>query len=210
MSALFFRIARATGLLAVLALVSCTVDLLPGDQPAPQLFVLTPKNTFAPDLPRVDWQLSVDVPIAEAGLNTSRIAVQPTPYTLEYFERAAWIDTAPRMVQTLLVESFENTQRIVAVAREAVSLRADYSLITELREFQAEYPDGGKPRVRVRLIAKLVRMPQRNIIASTATEHVVEAAGPSLEEIVPAFDEALGKILKRIVEWTLRNAPAKG
>ena len=39
------------------------------------------------------------------------------------------------MVQTLLVESFENTGKIVAVARKATDIRADYVLKTDLREF---------------------------------------------------------------------------
>jgi cholesterol transport system auxiliary component len=42
-------------------------------------------------------------------------------------------------VQTLLVESFENTKKIVSVARQGVDLGADNVLKTELREFQAEY-----------------------------------------------------------------------
>ena len=37
-------------------------------------------------------------------------------------------------LQTLIIESFENSGRIVAVGRESVGLRADFTLKTELRE----------------------------------------------------------------------------
>lgn len=202
------RMHPAAALAGLLFLVAgCSVEL-PGSQPPPRLFSLTPKNTFAPDLPAAQWQLAVESPIAEAGLNTARVALRRTPLTLEYFERASWIDTAPHMVQTLLVQSFENSGRIVAVARQSVSLRADYSLITELREFQAEYGDAPTPDAHVRITAKLVKMPQRTIIATTSAEYRIRAEGTALDDIMTAFDESLGKTLKRIVEWTLRTAPA--
>lgn len=200
------RMAAQISLLS-LAIAGCTV--LPGDQPLPRLFVLTPKSTFASDLPKANWQLTVAKPVAEAGLNTVRIALRRSPVTLEYFARANWIDTAPTMVQTLIVESFEHTGKIVAVGRQSVSLRADYSLIPELREFQAEYVGGSAAVVRVRINAKLVKMPQREIIATITAENEVAATDASLESVVHAFDAALGKTLKHLVEWTLRTAPPK-
>ena len=111
------------------------------------------------------------------------------------------------MVQTLLVESFENSRRIVAVGRQAIGLRSDFNLKSELREFQAEYdkPESA-PRARVRLNAKVIKQPQRAIIASDNFEAVVQANSKSIEDIIDAFDTAMGKVLKRAVEWTLAEA----
>jgi cholesterol transport system auxiliary component len=110
------------------------------------------------------------------------------------------------MVQTLLVEIFENSGRIVGVGRQSSALRSDFALITDLREFQVEYEDG-VPKTRVRLNAKLVKMPDRVIIGVTTIERIQEAAGADLISVVEAFDVALGKTMKRIVEWTLRTPP---
>ena len=52
-----------------------------------------------------------------AGLNTARIAMNDSPIELRYFERANWTDFAPKMVQTLMIESFENSKKIVGVGR---------------------------------------------------------------------------------------------
>ena len=132
-------------LAAAPAIAGCS-GILPGQGDPAQLYTLTPKNSFAADLPRVAWQLVVELPVAAAGLNTSRVALQRTPVSLDYFARANWSDAAPAMLQTLLVESFENTGRIVAVSRESVRLRPDYLLQTDLREFAAEYfPDATRP-----------------------------------------------------------------
>jgi len=189
-------------------LTACAGNLLPGaGNDPPDLYVLTPKNTFPADLPTVNWQLVIPLPVADAALNTARITLRQNPISLEYYARANWIDTAPQMIQTLLVESFENSGKIVGVGRQSVTLRADYSLLTDLREFQAEYLGAGPPRVRVRLNAKMVKMPQRTILATETFEFLEPAASSDLQAVVSAFDVALGKTLKRIVEWSLKSVP---
>ena len=79
------------------------------------LYQVSPKSTFDPDLPTVQWQLAVDVPAAAANLNTGRIAISPSPTSSDYYAKTAWTDRAPLMVQTRIVDSFENSHKIVAV-----------------------------------------------------------------------------------------------
>ena len=195
---------------AALALTTGCDISLPGTGDPAQLYVLTPKSTYPEDLPKVDWQLLVGETTSPAGLDTQRIAVAYSPIELDYFARSNWTDRAPEMVLRLLVESFENSGRIIAVGRDSVGLRSNLLLKTELREFQAEYdrkPGSGQggdaPRIRVRVAAKLVKMPQRIIVASQTFEDVVPAGSNSMDAIIGAFDSALGGSLKDIVIWTL-------
>ena len=167
------------------------------------MYRLTPKSRFPDELPKADWQLILESPIANAGLNTTRVALQRDPTRLEYYARSSWTDLAPLMVQTLMVESFENSGRIVSVGREAIGLRADFVLKSELREFQAEYFDTDRPRIRVAINAKLVQMPRRAIVGSQSFERYSEAGADAMPEIIAAFDDALGKVLKELVAWTL-------
>ena len=74
---------------------------------------------------------------------------------------------------------------------------------TILPEFQAEYDAGGAPVAHVRLNAKLVVMPKRAIIASKTFESSIQADGGNVSQVIVAFDTALGKTLKQIVEWGL-------
>jgi cholesterol transport system auxiliary component len=182
--------------------------LIPGFGEPPQLYVLTPKTTFRPDLPNVTAQLLVDTPTAPAEIDNARIALNRSPVTIDYFANAAWPDRVPLMVQLLLVESFQSTGRITAVGRESVGLRADYVLQPELRRFQAIYePDAAQqdkpPTVWVRFNARLVRMPEGVIIAQLTTERREQASRNTLTSIVRAFDEALGGAMKALVEWAL-------
>lgn len=190
-----------------LALAGCGIQL-PGAGAPPRIFTLTPKSTFDADIPTVDWQLLVDVPSAPAGIDTARIAVRRSPIELDYIAQAAWTDTGPRMIQTLLIESFENSGRIVSVGRQTVGLRADFILKTDLREFQAEYPGAEAspdaiPSIHIRLNAKLVRMPDRVIVASNTVDYNLPADGTDLASMILGFDMVLGKIMKRIVGWAL-------
>ena len=209
--------AKLAVLSAMMGVVTACSIPIPGGGEPPRLYVLTPKSTFPKDLPNVEWQILVEPPIAAAGLSTARIPLQDSPIELRYFTRANWTDFAPKMVQTLLVESFENSKKIVGVGREQIGLRSDFVMKTELREFQAEYDErlpqnvsilnaGSKPPfVRVRMNVKLVQMPRREIVASENFERKVRAETNSMQAIIGAFDASLGKVLKAIVVWTLKK-----
>lgn len=197
---------RVLVIAACLALGACAAALELASPDPPRLYELTPKSTFADDLPPVAARLSVEVPTATTGLNSAQIALRPTPTTLEYYAHASWTDVVPVMVQNLLIESFDNASRIDVLGRNVVGVRAEYALLTNIREFQAEYDGAGAPKVRVRLQARLVRLPRRISLGSTSEEAVVEAEGTSMAAIVRAFDEAFGKVIRRLVEWTVRES----
>lgn len=200
--------ARASvALVAVVAVSACAAIELATREP-PRLFQLTPKSTFEESLPATDATLAVEVPSATAGLNTGRIALRPTPTTLEYYAGASWIDVVPIMVQNLLIESLDNTGRVDVLGREVVGVRADYALLTHVREFQAEYEGDGPPDVRVRLQVRLVRLPRRISVAATSEEAVVPAESTSLADIVTAFDRAFGDVTKDVVGWTVEQLAA--
>ena len=72
------KLSRWTGALFLSLLLSACVEL-PGSGDPSRLYVLTPKSTFPENLPTVNWQLLVEVPISAAGLNTARIAARHSP-----------------------------------------------------------------------------------------------------------------------------------
>lgn len=195
---------------AAVALAGCqAISAIDSAAEPTDLYTVTPKSTFDRDLPPVFWQLAVEVPVAAASLNTGRIALQMTPTSTDYYAKVAWTDRAPLMVQTRIVDSFENTRKIVAVARESIGLRANYVLQPDLRNFEAMYFYGQPPIVRVRIITKLVRMPDRQIIGVASFERCVRARSDKVPKVVEAFDQALGSVIKRLVSWTLRTPPPR-
>lgn len=181
------------------------------DPTAPNLYTLTPSGPVDPSVPRADWQLLVEPPVASAGIDTPRIAVTRDVTAIDYFADVSWADRAPILVQGLIIQSFENSGRIVAVGRDSVGLRADFVLKTDLRDFQAEFVTAGATfpeRVRVRIAAKLVGMPRRTIEAGETFEAIVPVRGRTFPDVVSAFNEALDVVESGLVAWTLRAGNA--
>lgn len=188
-------------------LTACVDPLTLVSGEPPRLFDLTPKSTFDDSLPDVTARLTVDAPTATAGLNTARIALKPSPTQFEYYAGAQWVDVVPVMTQTLLLESFDNSKKIDILGRGAYGLRADYGLVVNIREFQAEYQsDEAPPDVRIRFQARLVTMPRRTPVASTSVVGIATAEGRTLNDIIKAFDQAFGRAAKDLVSWTVQRA----
>jgi len=189
-----------------LALTGCANVLGLGQAPHLYRVTPTPKSTYQATLAHSAVQLLVDVPSAPAGLDTSQIALSRSAVSIDYFADSAWTDRVPLLVQTALLESFENSKAITAIDRESVGLRADFILNTEIRHFETAYdsPDGA-PNVWVAINAKLVDPPGRDIIAQASFEQRHPASANEIPQIVLAFNEALGAVMEDIVVWTVRN-----
>lgn len=200
---------RRTALLGALALplAACTPLAIARRTP-PTLHRLTPKTTFPDDLPDLGpRRVMVEPPTAASGLNTARIALKPDPFLLDYFADTMWIEVVPIMVQTLVTESLDASGSLDVLGPDAIGLRPDYILRIHIREFQAEYDNGlnRPPLVNVRLQVRLLGMPRRESLATVSIQQFARAEGTPLDQIVFAFDEALGRVLRRVVQWTLEE-----
>jgi cholesterol transport system auxiliary component len=197
--------ARFLAILLALALTGCG-GLLP-DPPKRQLYRLEPALTSpAARLPQVPVQLLVAVPLAPSGLDTSRIALSRTPLSLDYFADSEWADRAPLLVQSALIDAFEKSRAVGAVARDSAAFRADFVLETTIRDFQAAYDaPNGPPRVSVALNAKLVKIPERKIVGQTTLSREAAVAANDVPAVVRAFGEALGAAAGDLVAWTVTN-----
>ena len=189
-----------------LALTGCASVLGLGQAPHLYRVTPTPKSTYQATLAHSAVQLLVDVPSAPAGLDTSQIALSRSAVSIDYFADSAWTDRVPLLVQTALLESFENSKAVTAIDRESVGLRADFILNTEIRHFEAVYDSAdGAPNIWVAINARLIDPSGRNIVAQASFERREQASANEIPRIVVAFDEALGAVIKDIVVWTASN-----
>lgn len=195
---------RFPAVLLALALTGCG-GLLP-DPPKRTLYRIDPVFASPAHLPQVPIQLLIAVPVAPAGLDTSRIAVSPAPLSLDYFAGVEWADRAPLMVQSTLIDAFEKSRTVGAVARDSAAFRADFVLETAIRDFQAAYETpNAPPRVAVSIDAKLVKIPERKIVGQTTLTGDAAAAANEVPAVVRAFGEALGRASSAAVAWTVTN-----
>jgi cholesterol transport system auxiliary component len=175
---------------------------LPGSGPPPREFRLTPKTTFD-ELPTVGWSLSIGRPEASPAIDTTRIAVVRSGVEIEYYANARWVDRPPAMLQPILVQSFRSSGAIAVVAGDRAAFRPDFVLNTDIVAFYSLHAEGTTPEVRVDIASNLIQMPRRNVAGATDIGRTVAATGGDLIAVTAAFDDALGKVVKRLVEWTI-------
>lgn len=192
------RAPRLLALAAALSLAGCSIV---GPTTEVQIFAPRTAITADPAWPVVDWQLSVSTPDTHQLLDSTRIAVRPAPDRLQTYKGARWADSAPELLQTALVQAFEDSGRIAAVGRFG-GTRGDFGLFTELRAFEAVYT-GGRPEVVVELQARLVALRGHGGVTSKRFRVVVPSDGEQIEPVVAAFGQAMTQLSQDVVGWTL-------
>ena len=201
-----YRLARRTTLVgaSALALSACTSFTLARRRP-PTLHRLTPKTSFDPNQKWLGYRVLVESPSAASGLNTARIALRPDPTRLDYFADALWVDVVPVMVEVLLAESLDASGAFDVLTQVSIGLRPNFVLRAFIREFQAEYDNGldEPPLATVQLQTRLLRMPRRESVGTYSAMESMRAEGTSLDLVILAFDDALGRVQRRIVEWMI-------
>ena len=92
------------------------------------------------------------------------------------------------------------------VGRRPVGGEADYLLLSELTDFQAEIaPDGETVTTRLRLTARLVREADATILGSRTIETTAPAASTAVEDVVAGLDAATRAALRDLTTWALRR-----
>ncbi|HLZ01176.1 MAG TPA: MlaD family protein [Bradyrhizobium sp.] len=146
----------------------------------------------------LNGQLAIPEPSAVVTLDTQRFLFSPTT-DVPSFAEAMWADTIPKLVQTRLIESFENYDITHAPLRTTDIGQADYQLLIDIRRFRIAMDS--TPTAEIALSARIVDKSGK-IIAS----RLIEQTQPldRLEPAAAAFNMAFGRIAKDMVAWTIK------
>ncbi|MGH6935775.1 MAG: ABC-type transport auxiliary lipoprotein family protein, partial [Methylocella sp.] len=187
-----FRLARRHRLLGLLAgpsfalLAACSAPRVTYD--------LTPAKGFAARAGR--GQLSVLLPNAILPANSDRIVVRTSRQSVAYLSSAQWADTLPSLVQSRLIESFQNAHLLRAVGRPG--MLADFSLRTSIRRFEL---DAARGEAAVEISAQIIG-PSGRIVGGRIFAANVAAPPSDPALVASALDAALAKVMREIVLWT--------
>lgn len=196
------------GALLLAALTGC-LSLIKEPDPI-ATYSLRPETAVDDGWKSADWALTVIRPNTNAFLDTNRIAVRPTPNVLQVYKGANWADTLPDLVQTALVEGFENSGKIKTVSRQNSGVPAEVALLLDIRQFEAVYAPGARiPAASIRIHAKLLQYPGNRVIAIRTFSADVPAAGKHVPEVVRALEQGLAAVNGEIIGWTLANGHGK-
>ena len=118
-------------------------------------------------------QVAIREPVASLDLDSQRILVRTGPETIAYLAGAQWSDRLPSLVQTRLVQTFQNAQLLRSVARAGGGPAADYSLELDIRAFEL---DVAAAQANVDIAAKIVAATSGRVIAARIFKIRVPAA----------------------------------
>lgn len=191
-------------LIVMLLLTGCS-SLLTSKQNVDQFYTVNAVNYQPENKQTVDYTIVVELPTIAKGLDDNKIMLMHSPQRLDYYAYARWTDVLSKLVQTSIVESFENSAVLERVASsDQGGIQPDYILLLEVYDFQAEYTvDDEAPVVHIKLVAKLVDYLQRDLAASFTVESSQEVAENNIEDIMQAFDQTFAGVQRMLIEETV-------
>ena len=172
------------------------------------LIAATPPDTYEISPPKVvkmpgatRAQLLIPEPTAIKTLDSDKIVVKPTPYTVEYLGNSQWSDRLPHMVQLRFVQAFENTGRAAAVGVPGQGLAIDYQVVMEIRKFEIDA--GANNSAVVELAVKALNDRNGTVRATRVFSATVPVTGTGNPGYIAALNVAFDRVTSDIVKWTL-------
>lgn len=187
-------------LAAVVFLTAGCVSLLPETAPPKPRYHISAIDAGTIQGPSVDWSLIVDDPRSTRIYDSVRIAVSTAPGKVEYFAGGEWADRAPRLFQTALVQTFENSGRILAVGDHAALPVGDIVLQIDIRALQLDVKSGG-PVSSVSVYTRLTDG-KGSIYAARLFGASEPARSDAADDVVAAMNTVLNGVIAEIVAWT--------
>ena len=191
---------------AALLLAGCS--MLGGPKEPPTIFSPAFRVDPDPAWPTVTWQLSTSRPTAPRMLDSSRIAVSPVPGELQVYKGALWARTPTEMLEDGVLRALEDSGKIPAVARQGSGVAADYRLVMDIRDFQAEYAGAAVPSSVIEITAKLLHAHDQSVVGSRSFRQVQPAAGTDIALVADAFAQALRATSREVAGWALTAGQA--
>ena len=141
--------------------------------------------------------LIVAQPTAVQALDSDRLIVKDSSGALSFLGGAQWADRVPNLVQTRLIQTFENGSRIAAVGRPGERIVPDFQLNTDIRAFNIDAASGqAVVEIPPKLIGDRTGKVQRAKPFSARVPAGAEGAGAA-----QALDQALSQVLIQIARW---------
>ncbi|AWB24158.1 ABC transporter [Methylobacterium currus] len=137
-------------------------------------------------------------PVGLQPFEADRIIVREPGGAVSYLGGGQWADRLPRLVQTRLIQSLENANRLKSVSRPGDKVAADTVLITELRSFDIH---AGTREAVVDLSAKLIQESTGTVVAAKVFQARVPVAEVNAGVAANGLDRALSLVLADLVRW---------
>ncbi len=145
------------------------------------------------------WLLVVPEPSTLMGFNTDKILLQPASGESVPLANARWGDNLPVLLQAKIIQSFENAGYAKEVSRTREGVTGNFQLLIDIRRFHIS--TAGAPEADINFVAKLLDQDGK-IVAAREFGATAPASASDAKAYVTAFNDALGKLLTDLVDWS--------
>ncbi len=146
-------------------------------------------------------QLLVAEPTALKALDSENIVVRLSNSEVQYLANSQWSDRLPRMVQSKLVEAFQDTGRLGGVGRPGQGLAIDYQVVTDIRAFEVDTKNNV---ANIEISVQLLNDRNGTVRAQDVFRASARVSGTGNANLVKALDSAFAAASREIVAWTLK------
>jgi phospholipid/cholesterol/gamma-HCH transport system substrate-binding protein len=170
-----------------------------GVKAAPRIYELAAAHAFPGLKKRPTSQLLIPEPTALSMYDSEKILVrQSGAGETPAIDSGNWPDMLPKVVQTRIVQSFENAEYMRALGRAPEGTRADFQLLIDIRSFQVDA--GAAAVAEVELAARITSADGRVVDArrfrAAAPVEALNAA-----QSAKALSDAFEKVAAELVVW---------
>jgi phospholipid/cholesterol/gamma-HCH transport system substrate-binding protein len=182
------------------SIVAGLVKMTGGGEPAipKRVYDLSLPSDFASPKTPLKEQLVMPTPTAILLLNTQRFLLEPNK-ELPEFVNAQWADSIPAMLQTKLIQSFENYDVAHAPLRSTDTPGTNPQLLVDVRCFQIN--TSSELTAEIGFSARILNK-DGQVVASRLFQQSRKLDKPDTASAVAAFDDAFGSIATELITWT--------
>lgn len=167
------------------------------------------KDTFGlSSVPEIDGpsaknrQILIPEPTAVKALDSEQVVIRLSRVEIQYLSDARWGDRLPKLVQSKLVEAFENTGRVGGVGKPGEGLAIDFQVVTDIRAFQVETNGGTSANIEISV--KLLNDRNGTVRAQRVFSATSQVQGSGNRDYIAALDRAFAQVSTELVGWTLK------
>lgn len=144
--------------------------------------------------------LVVNVPVAQPGFETPRMAYTQRPYEVRYYATHQWADSPARMLTPLLIQTLEQTGYWRAVVSVPTSVRGDHRVEIDQLELVQTFLQTPS-QVRLVLRVQVIKLPEYLVLGTRLFDAVEGTSTDDAYGGAVAANRAADLLLREVAGW---------
>lgn len=144
--------------------------------------------------------LVVNMPVAQPGFDTPRMAYTQRPYEVSYYATHQWADSPARMLTPVLIQALEQTGYWRAIVPMPTSVRGDHRVEIDQLELVQTFLQ--KPsQVRLALRVQVIKLPEYLVLGTRLFDAVEGTSTDDAYGGAVAANRAADTLVREVAGW---------